>query len=87
MRGFVAEERAAGRLHAQADVASSHSPAFSRRLGAHGRIGIARLRKYDGQEKSVLDRYVVAEELLAAGDHAARSGLARIAAETRTGSG
>lgn len=67
VRGFLAEERAAGRLHAQTDFASSHSPEFSKRLGARGWIGITWPKQYGGQEKSFLERYVVTEELLAAG--------------------
>lgn len=67
VRGFIAEERAAGRLHAQTDFASSHSPEFSERLGARGWIGMTWPKQYGGQEKSFLERYVVTEELLAAG--------------------
>jgi alkylation response protein AidB-like acyl-CoA dehydrogenase len=67
VRGFIAEERAAGRLQAQTDFASSHSPEFSERLGARGWIGMTWPKQYGGQEKSFLERYVVTEELLAAG--------------------
>ncbi|RME64142.1 MAG: acyl-CoA dehydrogenase, partial [Alphaproteobacteria bacterium] len=42
-------------------------PAFSRALGAAGFIGMTWPRRYGGQERSALERYVVLEELLAAG--------------------
>jgi alkylation response protein AidB-like acyl-CoA dehydrogenase len=42
-------------------------PAFSRRLGAAGFIGMTWPRIYGGHERSALERYVVLEELLAAG--------------------
>ncbi|QIB67558.1 acyl-CoA dehydrogenase [Kineobactrum salinum] len=41
-------------------------PEFSRRLGERGWIGMAWPRKYGGQERSALERYIVIEELLAA---------------------
>jgi alkylation response protein AidB-like acyl-CoA dehydrogenase len=40
---------------------------FSRKLGARGWIGMCWPRQYGGQERSALERYVVLEELLAAG--------------------
>ena len=42
-------------------------PAFSRALGARGWIGMTWPRRYGGQERSALERYVVLEELLACG--------------------
>jgi len=42
-------------------------PAFSRALGARGWIGMTWPKKYGGAERSMLERYVVLEELLAAG--------------------
>ena len=67
VRRFIAEEKAAGRWRAESDFASSHSPEFSKRLGARGWIGMTWPKTYGGQEKSFLERYVVTEELLAAG--------------------
>jgi alkylation response protein AidB-like acyl-CoA dehydrogenase len=49
------------------DFASGHQPDFSARLGERGWIGMTWPRAYGGQERSYLDRYVVTEELLAAG--------------------
>ncbi len=43
------------------------SPAFSAQLGVRGWIGMTWPRRYGGQERSPLERYVVMEELLAAG--------------------
>jgi len=40
---------------------------FSRKLGARGWIGMAWPKRYGGHERSALERYVVLEELLAAG--------------------
>ena len=46
---------------------SGASPEFSRKLGARGWIGMTWPKQYGGQERSALERYVVMEELLAAG--------------------
>src|SRR5690349_10269269 len=40
---------------------------FSRRVGARGWIGMTWPKKYGGHERSFLERYVVMEEMLAAG--------------------
>ncbi len=42
-------------------------PAFSAKLGAQGWIGMTWPKRYGGGERSFLERYVVLEELLAAG--------------------
>ena len=42
-------------------------PEFSRKLGARGWIGLTWPKQYGGQERSFLERYVLLEELLAAG--------------------
>jgi alkylation response protein AidB-like acyl-CoA dehydrogenase len=44
-----------------------HDPEFSRKLGARGWIGLTWPKRYGGQERSFLERYVLLEELLAAG--------------------
>src|SRR6202789_2899968 len=46
---------------------SGHSTEFSKALGAQGWIGMTWPRKYGGHERSYAERYVVLEELLAAG--------------------
>src|SRR5216110_1987018 len=40
---------------------------FSRKVGARGWIGMTWPRRYGGHERSALERYVVLEEMLAAG--------------------
>ena len=51
---------------------TTHSPEFSRALGARGWLGMTWPKKYGGHEKSFLDRYVVTEEILG---HGAPAGL------------
>ncbi len=43
------------------------SPEFSRAMGARGWIGMTWPKRYGGHERSALERYVVGEEMLAAG--------------------
>src|SRR5260221_2436990 len=64
---FLAEELAAGRWVPQGDFGTHHAPEFSRRLGERGWIGMTWPRRYGGGERSMLERYVVTEELLVAG--------------------
>jgi hypothetical protein len=45
----------------------SESPEFSRKLGTKGWIGMTWPNAYGGQDRSFLERYIVTEELLAAG--------------------
>lgn len=68
VRQFLAEERANGGYEPHCDAWMSHwLPDFSRKLGARGWIGIMWPKKYGGQERSALDRYVLTEELMSAG--------------------
>ena len=46
---------------------SGANPEFSRRLGERGWIGMTWPKRFGGHERSALERYVVLEELLAAG--------------------
>lgn len=46
---------------------TNFNPEFSRALGAAGFIGMIWPKQYGGHERSVLERYIVQEELLAAG--------------------
>jgi alkylation response protein AidB-like acyl-CoA dehydrogenase len=46
---------------------SGFDRAFSRRVGARGWIGMTWPKRYGGQERTFLERYVVLEEMLAAG--------------------
>ena len=68
VREFIAGELAAGRFAPACD--SWHAgwdEDFSRRLGARGWLGMTIPVGYGGQGRSALERYVVTEELLAAG--------------------
>ena len=68
VREFIAGELAAGRIEPRCD--SWHAgwdEAFSRRLGERGWLGMTIPPVYGGHGRSALDRYVVTEELLAAG--------------------
>ncbi|MEQ8859907.1 MAG: acyl-CoA dehydrogenase family protein [Pseudomonadales bacterium] len=49
------------------DFTTGHDPAFSRKLGQRGWIGMTWPKCYGGGERSFFERYVVTEELLAAG--------------------
>jgi acyl-CoA dehydrogenase len=67
VRGFIADELGAGRWRPNSDFGSHRAADFSRRLGARGWIGMTWPKRYGGGERSFLERYVVTEELLAAG--------------------
>lgn len=68
VRGFLAEERCEGVLPMEPTrVGMEYSAEFSRRLGQRGWIGWRWPREYGGQEGTALERYVLTEELLAAG--------------------
>jgi acyl-CoA dehydrogenase len=67
VREFIAGELAAGLWVPNSDFGSHRSAAFSRRLAARGWIGMTWPKRYGGGERSMLERYVVTEELLAAG--------------------
>ena len=59
LAGMPPEKRAEGYMGVDA--------AFSRTLGARGWLGMAWPKQYGGGERSMLERYVVVEELLVAG--------------------
>jgi alkylation response protein AidB-like acyl-CoA dehydrogenase len=68
VRRFLSDEVAAGRWTPEADAwLSGIDPAFSRRLAARGWVGMTIPVEYGGRGRSELDRFVVNEELLAAG--------------------
>ncbi|HEV3245831.1 MAG TPA: acyl-CoA dehydrogenase family protein [Beijerinckiaceae bacterium] len=46
---------------------SGDDPSFSRKMGARGWIGMTWPKRYGGHERTALERYVVLEEMLAAG--------------------
>ena len=49
------------------DFGAGHDPAFSRKLGERGWIGMTWPKEHGGAERTFFERYVVTEELLAAG--------------------
>lgn len=49
------------------DFSTGHDPEFSAKLGARGWIGMTWPAEYGGGERTFFERYVVTEELLAAG--------------------
>lgn len=49
------------------DFSTGHDPEFSRKLGEQGWIGMTWPKAYGGSERSFFERYVVTEEVLAAG--------------------
>jgi alkylation response protein AidB-like acyl-CoA dehydrogenase len=67
VREFIAAELAARPWVPNSDFGSHRSAEFSRRVGARGWIGMTWPKRYGGGERSMLERYVVTEELLAAG--------------------
>lgn len=67
VRAFL-KDRLAGRPRSRrAQSWQGVDPEFSRDLGARGWIGMTLPKRYGGTESSALERYVVTEELLAAG--------------------
>lgn len=67
VRDFIAQTLGDLPPHERARNWSGYSPEFSRALGQRGWIGMTWPRRYGGGERSMLERYVVLEELLAAG--------------------
>jgi alkylation response protein AidB-like acyl-CoA dehydrogenase len=68
VRDFLAADPAvAGRSVQEDGWITGFDPAFSRRLGARGWIGLTWPRAHGGSERSYLDRLIVTEELLLAG--------------------
>jgi len=68
VRDFLDAERAAGGFVPRVDSwISGWDEDFSRKLGARGWLGMTIPKEYGGHGRSYLDRYVVTEELLAAG--------------------
>src|SRR5437764_4630508 len=67
VREFVAAHCAGIPAERRANAWSVFDAGFSRALGARGWIGLTWPREYGGHERSALERYVLLEELLAAG--------------------
>ena len=67
VRALLGETRAAGVWLPDGLSWWGRNPALSRALGDAGFIGMTWPRQYGGSERSYLERYIVTEELLAAG--------------------
>lgn len=67
IRAFLAEELRHVPKVTRAQTWSGSDPEFSRKMGAKGWIGMTWPKKYGGHERSFFDRYVMLEEVLAAG--------------------
>jgi alkylation response protein AidB-like acyl-CoA dehydrogenase len=67
IRAFLATELVGRSARQRAKSWSGGDPAFSRKMGERGWIGMTWPKRYGGHERSSLERYVVLEEMLAAG--------------------
>lgn len=67
VRSFLHTELQALAPELKARSWGGFDPEFSRKLGARGYIGMTWPKKYGGHERTALERYVVIEEVLAAG--------------------
>ena len=67
VRRFLAAEMPGRTPLARAESWTGSDPAFSRKMAERGWIGMTWPKRYGGHERSALDRYVVLEEMLAAG--------------------
>ena len=67
VRAFLADELVTGPFAHEVKIRPRHVPEFSAKLGARGWIGMTWPKQYGGHERSALERYVVTEELVAAG--------------------
>ena len=67
VRAFLAEALSDRTPAQRAESWQGHDPEFSRKVAARGWIGMTWPKQYGGQERSALERYVVLEEMLAAG--------------------
>jgi alkylation response protein AidB-like acyl-CoA dehydrogenase len=67
VRRFLDEQRRAGAFEPCLGNWGEFSPEFSRAMGARGWIGMTWPKPYGGHARAALERYVVNEEMLAAG--------------------
>ncbi|MEY9977571.1 acyl-CoA dehydrogenase family protein [Lysinibacillus sp. RC79] len=68
VRTFLQEELAKGTFTPKCDSwLSGDDPEFSKLIGQKGWIGLTWPKKYGGQERSTIDRYILTEEFLAVG--------------------
>jgi alkylation response protein AidB-like acyl-CoA dehydrogenase len=67
VRAFLRDEIKSRNAAERAESWNGFDAAFSRRVGGRGWIGMTWPKAYGGHERSALERYVVIEEMLAAG--------------------
>jgi acyl-CoA dehydrogenase len=67
VRAFLAAQRSSGGYRREPAGWDRYDEAFSRKIGQQGWIGMTWPRQYGGRAASALERYVVSEELIAAG--------------------
>ncbi len=67
VRAFIAETIPHRTARERAKSWSGFDKSFSRKMGERGWIGMTWPKKYGGQERSFAERYVIIEEMLAAG--------------------
>lgn len=67
VRAFLQEEQSAGRFSPRPNCWMHYDAGFSRRCGERGFVGITFPREYGGRGGSAFERYIVCEEMLAAG--------------------
>ena len=67
VRAFLADERNRGSFAPTVGAMTASDAAFSAKCGERGYLGMTWPKQYGGDERSALERYVVVEELLAAG--------------------
>jgi alkylation response protein AidB-like acyl-CoA dehydrogenase len=64
VRGFLAQELSRGTFIPGLGMNGAKDPAFSAKLGQRGWLGMALPKRYGGHDRSAVDRFIVAEELL-----------------------
>ena len=67
VRAFLAEELRSGGYRPGRGMTGGFSPEFSRRVASMGWVGMAIPARYGGHDRSAVERFIVIEELLAAG--------------------
>ena len=72
VRSFLEQELSEGRWKPQCDAwIQGFDPDFTKRVAAHGWIGLTWPKQYGGQERSFVDRLIVTDEMLRYGAPAA----------------
>src|SRR4029077_13439158 len=66
-RSFLAEALPRGTYRPAAGMKAGFSPEFSRRVAEMGWVGMAIPARYGGHDRTAVERFIVIEELLAAG--------------------